>query len=350
MMSRRGAFTLIEMVVALISATALTASLAATIVITTELLNVPPDEKSVWHDNAIADRLASDLRYATHVDDSPAEGFIITRPDPETGVSQSVTYEAYVDGLTRQVDGGAVVNFDAEAPSPLFQVDGYTAPTDTTSSQVVRVRSTSSAATDGTETSLDIAVPPGCQTGDLLLLAVSTKTANTVTPSESGWQRISGIGIDSLRMFTFYRSFDESLPPSIAIDVTPDAAIAAVMVALENTNASPINWRDYTGGYAFSFLPKFHPTPLETTGFSPGQLNVQVFAANGDPWHAGTMGIASFTDAARATAATGSGSLENSIGIAVRTGETPAMSGTANPWHQESGYWLQVGIRIEVAP
>ena len=150
-MAERAGFTLLELVVALIAATVLTASLAATVLISTELLEVPPDEKAVWKDNAIQDRLASDLRFATSIDETPSEGFVISRPDPETGVMQDVTYTSYVDGLTRQVDSGPAIEFDPQSPTVTFQVDGYTAPTETGSNNVVRVRSTSHAESSGTD-------------------------------------------------------------------------------------------------------------------------------------------------------------------------------------------------------
>lgn len=347
-MSRSG-FTLLELVVALIAATVLTASLAAAVMISTELLEVPPDEKSVWKDNAIHDRLASDLRFATDIDDTPSDGFVITRPDPATGASQSITYTSYMDGLTRQVDAGPAIEFDPQAPSPTFQVDGYTAPTDTDSDNIVRVRSTSHAESSGTTGDVDILLPPGCVNGDVLLLCISSKNPSSMWFSETGWQTVIVNGIDSLRQVICHQVFNDSMPDVLTINVSPDASIAAVMIALENADSTnPIGATQSDGSYAVSFLSFTHPTPLEPSSFSPGDLNVQVFAADDKPWSSGTLGIASFSDAAKTTG--GSGTSESSIGVAVRTGAMPSLSSTPSLDYQQSGYWLQAGIRIEVAP
>ena len=347
-MKRRG-FSLLELIVALIASTALVASLAATIVITTELLEVEPDYKAKWHDRAIADRVAADLRYATNVDETYSYGFQITKPDPATGNPQTITYESYLNGLTRQVDSGPAVVYDTEAPSDLFQVDGYSAPTMTTSGNVVRLRSSSSVSSPNAVSGININVPAGCKAGDLLLLCVSAKTPATLNISQAGWQAISIQSISNLRLINLVRSYDPALFGTITLSVTPDSAIAAAMVALENVDlTTPITWSSIAGGYAWSFLPDSHPGPLESTGFTPGELNVQIFAADGNPWHAATLGIASFTDAARATG--GSGADENSVGIAIRTGQTPSLAITPRLWHQSSGNWLQLGTRLGVTP
>ena len=349
-MTRHG-YSLIELVVAMIAATALVASLAATMLITTELLEVPPDNQAVWRDRAIADRLAADLRYANRIDETTSYGFSVTRPDPAGGTPQHVTYQAYLDGLTRQVDGGPTITYDSQAPSLDFQVDGYTAPTAVpTADNDVRIRSTSTANSSGTVASIDVDLPAGCQAGDMLLLCLSAKTPNSVNVSQAGWQTLSVQAYDWLRMVNFYRSFDPSLPDHVTISVSPDAAVAVAMVALEHADLSqPIDWSSTDGGYALSWHTPSHPTPLENTGFWPGQLNVQIFAADGAPWHQGSLGLPSFTDACQATAAVGDAFYENSIGVAIRSGPTATMSTTPRVWHQTSGNWLQAGLRVEVA-
>lgn len=348
-MTRRG-YSLIELVVAMIAATALVASLAATMLITTELLEVPPDNQTVWHDRAIADRLAADLRYANRIDESTAYGFNVTRPDPASGTPQNVTYQAYIDGLTRRVDGGPTITYDSQAPGLDFQVDGFSAATTgQATGDYVRLRSASTAKSSGTVASIDVDIPPGCKAGDLLLLCMSAKTPNSVSVSQSGWQTLSTQGIDWLRLVSFYRSFDPSLPNQITINVAPDAAVAVAMVALEHADLSqPIDWSSTGSGYALSGHPPSHPTPLESAGFGAGQLNVQVFAADWAPWHEGSLGLPSFADACQATAATGDPFYENSIGIAIRSGPTATMSTTPRVWHQNSGSWLQTGLRVEV--
>ena len=53
----RSGFSLIELITAMLASTVLLASLAATVVISTKLLEVPPGDQAVWHDRQIADRL-----------------------------------------------------------------------------------------------------------------------------------------------------------------------------------------------------------------------------------------------------------------------------------------------------
>ncbi len=350
-MTSRCGYSLIELVVALMASTALVASLAATIVISTRLIETPPDDQSLWHDRAIIDRLAADLRYATDVDETPVGGFQITRPDAVTGNSQTISYQTGVDGLTRQVDAGPVIPFDSDSPGQQFQVDGYTAATAAAPGNVARVRSTSAASSTGLVSSLDIDLPPGCQGGDLLILCIAAKTPTSLTISNPGWLSLSSQAVVNLRSVNGYRFYAVTLPGTISIDATPDSAIAAAMIAVENVDTtSPINWSDIYSGYAWPVLPQFNPVPLETSGFSPGQLNVQIFAGDGDPWPAGTLGIASFTDVARATGGTGTSS-ETSIGIAVRTGPMPSMTGTPQLWQKNNpGHVLQTGVRLEVLP
>ncbi len=126
---RRPGFTLIELIVAMAASTVLLSSLAATVVIPTRLLETPPDDRQLWRDRMIADRVASDLRYATNIDDTATYGFQITRPHPTNGTPQTIAYQSYLDGLTRQVDGNAAVSLADDSPTYPFQVDGYTAPT-----------------------------------------------------------------------------------------------------------------------------------------------------------------------------------------------------------------------------
>ncbi len=349
-MNRCG-YSLIELVVALISAAVLVSSLAGTVVITRELLEVPPDDQAQGHDREIADRLAADLRYATAISENSSSSFQITRPDPQTAVDQTVTYESSMGGLTRQVDSGPVITFDGEAPSQVFQIDGYSAPTLALSGKVARIRSVSTAASSGSVSSIDVDLPPGCKSGDFLLLCISAKTPGSMSMSETGWKSLTVQNVGDLVQVNVYRSYDPSMVRTRSISVSPDSSIAVAVVAIENADLTlPIDWNDHQSGYAWSFFSASHPSPLETSGFTTGQLNVQVFAADGDPWHAGTLGLASFTDVARATAARADMMISTSIGVVIRNGATPSLSSTPHLWHQSSGYWLQAGIRLGVSP
>lgn len=344
-------FSLLELITAMLASTVLVTSLAATVVISTQLLEVPPDDEAVWHDRFIADRLAADLRYATRVDDNLMYGFEITRPDAHVGSPQTVTYQSHIEGLTRQVTGGPTTNLDRDAPNQAFFVDGYSAATYIPSGNYARVRSSSTAATDAAVTSVDIDIPPGCMPGDLVIVCVSAKTPDSLTISESGWQTLSVHSRGDLHMIASYRTYDVTWPSSIRITASPASAMAAAMVSIEDVDDStPINWSGVNSGYAWFFLPATYPRPLETSGFNDHQLNVQMFAAELDPWIDGALGMAGFTDVLQATAAEDDFYIRNTIGIAVRNGATPDLSTTTRLLHQGSGNWLQTAARVEAVP
>ncbi len=172
----RHGFTLIELIAVMIASTVLLVSLASTVILSTRLLEAPPEDSQQWHDREIADRLAADLRYATDVNESFADGFGITKPNAVTGVSENAFYEACQAGLTRQIDSGPVIGLDTDVPGYQFAVDGYTASNDPTSGHVARVRSSSSAATNWDSNDLPLDLPAGCQDGDLLLLVVAARS------------------------------------------------------------------------------------------------------------------------------------------------------------------------------
>lgn len=348
--TRRG-FTLLELITAMLASTVLVASLAATVVISTELMKTPPRDEKGWHDLEIADRLASDLRFATNVSNPVGYGFEISKPESVSGLPETASYESYTDGLTRQVASGPVMNLDPAAPGHLFSVDGYSAPTYVASDKYVRVRSSSTATTAAAVPNVDIRVPPGCKPGDLVLLCISAKTPSGISISNTGWQSLRWVNGGDLRLITMHKMYDATWSDTITISITPDSAVAAAMLAIECVNSSsPINWSDTAVGYSQVGVSSSHPTPLEPTTIMPRDLNVQVFASERDPWYDGAIGMAGYTDAAQATAATGDFFRKNTIGISIRNGGTPELSTTPSSLHLTAGVWLQTAVRVEVEP
>ena len=348
---KQSGFTLLELITAMLASTVLVASLAATIVISNELMQTPLNDDEVWHDREIADRIANDLRYATGVDPSNVDGFEITKPNANTGIDETATYVCYMDGLTRQIGSGPIMNLDAEAPGHVHTVDGFTAPTHVSATQYSRLRSSSRASSSDQVPDLDVAVPSGCKPGDHVILGISAKSPTNMTISGAGWQTLRVVSGGNLRLVAVHRTYDASWSDTIRISVAPDSAIAAAMIAVENVNATlPINWTDESGGYALSFLAGTLPTPIEPPTISPRDLSVQIFAAELDPWEEGTMGLAGYVDTIQATAAQNDFFSRNSIGIVVRSGDAPDLSFTPRLLHQTSGVWLQAAIRVEAEP
>jgi hypothetical protein len=344
-------FTLIELIAAMTASTVLLVALTATITMSSRLLEMPLADGPQWHDREIADRLAADLRYATSIHDTHEYGFRITKPAISAGVREHAVYDASVNGLTRQVDNGPVINLDAEPPSGQWMVDGYTAPTYVASANVARVRSVNATATGGTDYSLQVDLPPGCQDGDLLLLAVAALSPWYTDVSPNNWNFLAFRYINGLQMVVMYQIYSAATASPVTILAFPDSAMAAAIVCVENVDVSdPIRWHASNSGYSWSASPNTHPAALEATEYETNQLNVQVFAAIGDPWHAGTLGLASFTDVARETAAAGLTANQTSIAITVRNGATPKLTTTPRVWHQEDGSWGQIALQVGAAP
>lgn len=343
---RAHGFTLIEVVAALIASTVLLVGMASAIVIATNLLQTPVADQETWHEREMIDRISSDLRFATDINDSSGYGFAITKTSVG-GNAEVAQYEAYLDGLTRRVGSGPAMQLDSVAPSQQSYVDGFSGASVVPTTSQVRVRSTSEAANSSGTNSLTIDVPPGSKTGDLMLLCVSSKSPSSFSISPDGWQSIHALSIDSLRLLVAYRFYDSSWTTS-TITPNSDSTIAATMLSIENVSESaPVHWSGQRSGFCLSFLSGTHPTPNEPANFNEGQLNVQIFAADRDPWSDGTFGMAGFTGVSQVTAAESSYFTGNTIGVLVRSGPSPTLSSTPRMLHLSSGYWLQSSICLE---
>ncbi len=348
----RHAYSLIELVAALVASTVIIVGLASTISISTQLLESPINNDSSWRDREIADRLASDLRYATAIQDNDGFGFQITRPNPETGSDQTVTYESYLDGLTRQVSGVPAMVLDSDAPNFRTQVDGYSAPTSVTDEQPVRVRSVSTAASTDVVSSLVIDTPPGCKANDLLLLCVSAKTPSSISFTQSGWQTLYDLSRGGLRMTIAYRFYDVSYSSTTNINADVASAMGGMVLSIENVSTytyPPISWSMTDGGYALPWSESTKPSPLEASAYTANELNLQIIAAEGHPWPNGSIGLASFVDVGQTDAAASDWFIRNSIAVVVRNDHSPSMSATPRVVYASVGNWLQAGIKLEAA-
>ena len=348
---RRFAFTLIELIAVMTASTVLMLSLASTVVLSTRLLESPPQDTQRWHQWQISDRLSADLRYATSIDESISSGFEVGKPNPTTGLSERATYQADMQGFTRQVGSGPAVSLDPETPSHAFTVDGYSAPTYVSSSNVPRVRSYSIAGSSGHVENLVINPPPGCKDGDLLVLVAVLRTPDYFFVSPSDWTYLDYLYPGSLRMRVMYKTYNSATTGPSVITSWPSAGMSATIVAIENTDsANPILWHDTATGYATASNPGTHPVALESTNMYADQLNLQLLAVDGKPWFDGSLGLPAFTDVVQGTGADGWWSYENSVAIAVRSGPIPNLSTTPRVLHRASGTWAQVAIQIGATP
>lgn len=347
--SMRIAFTLLELITAMLASTALVVALAATLAISTHMLQTPPDDRATWRDENISDRIARDLRFATQVREVP-NGFEVTAPRSSDGLLRKVAYESSVNGITRQVDGQSAFALESQQAKFVLDVDGYSPPTNPTPDRYVRVRSVTTAANDTLDTSWVLDVPPGTQAGDLVLLCVSARSLPKLSLSESGWRVLNVNRIERLRLLIAYKVFSDDSESSLLLSSPANSSIAAALLTFENVDTgSPFAWSAGRSGYAYASSSITFPTILESSDMEERQLNLQVFAAEGDPWHDGALGLAGFAEVLQVTAMSTNSSYSNTLSIAVRNGPTPAMSSIPRTNHQSNGYWLQSSATVELS-
>lgn len=335
-------YTLIEMLAAMTAATLILASLATTVVVSTSLLEIPADDAQAWRDRDIADRIANDMRYSKSIDDTLIDGFLVTKTNVTSGLNETATYATQLNGLTRQIDTGLVVQLDENSASHSFIAESFNAGI-APNTTPVRVRAVSSASESSPVSSITVPYPSGLQDGDMLVLGVSAESPNSVSVSPAGWNSLFSVGFFGLRMITVYRFYDSSTAgPAVVNFLDGNAVGAATMVAIENAAAGDSsNWANARGGFASRFFPTSSPSPLEpTSNTEPFHLNLQVIVSDGNPWPDDTLGMPSYVDAVHTTCGF------NSVGMVFRNGATPALSSTPRCWHQSSGLWLQTGIRL----
>ncbi|MDG2224424.1 MAG: hypothetical protein P8L85_23790 [Rubripirellula sp.] len=351
---RRG-FSLIELITALLAAMVLMSALAASVVISTNLLETSPSELQVARDRLIKDRLRSDLRYATGVNETAGDGFQIERPHPSSGISETINYQADQNGFTRQVASGPIATLDENSLTESWSVTGHTAPSETAATHVVRICGTSHASTLLSSSALDVPIPHGLKTGDRVLLCLSIVTPGATSPSsiafsEPGWTSLNVLRNDNINLGVLHHIYDDTWPATVQISVSPASTMAVVMIGIENAHpTSPFPWTDSRSGYAVALTSGTHPTYSQTDNIVDRQLNLQVFAAQAEPWDEGRLGMPGFCDVIQATAGAGTAS-ENSIGAVVRNGVAPSLSFTPRLLHQESGHWLGFATQVDVSP
>lgn len=346
-MMRRSGFTFIEVIAAMVAASVLLVSLLATVSIATSMLEPTEDSAAQWADREIADRVSADLRYATSIDSSLSESFSIVRPSVSNGTLETVTYESYLDGLTRQIGTGTVIELDPVAPAYTFDVDGFSGAMAVTPSLPPQIRGVRQVASSGAVTSLDFDLPTGSKYGDLLLVVVAFRSSSGPTLSGSGWSTDETLSSGTMSLWTFYQTHHSGLPQTITADLGVNPGeIAVVALAIDNVNPiSPFGGSSHATGTADASLPSTHPVPIHSGTVAETDLNIQIVAAEGSPFLTTTMGLSGFSESAQIIAAEGA-SGETSLGITSRIGPVPSMTHRPRVWFHQSATWLQIGIRV----
>ena len=346
-MIRRIGFTFIEVIAAMVAASVLLVSLLATVSIATSMLEPTENSSALWADRDIADRISADLRYATSIDSSVTESFTIVRPDASSGALETVTYESYMDGLTRRVGSGTIVELDPVAASYSFNVDGFSGATVTTATLHPQIRGVRKVASTGAVTSIEFELPVGIKHGDLLFVAIAFRADFGPTLSGSGWNTDQTLSNGTLGLWTFYQTHHSGISQTITADLgLVPGEIAIVALAIENANSySPIVGSTYATGTADPAHYSTHPTPIHTGSVAETDFNLQLIVCGGSPFLDSTLGLSSFTDAAQIVAGEGTVG-ETSLGVTSRLGPVPSTGHTPRVWFLQSANWLQIGLRV----
>ena len=345
MLTKRNAYTLIELIVAMAASAMLLLGMAGTVVVALQLFDLPATSGDSPNESELANWLAADLRYATNVHIDSETQLSLVRQDVASGSTQNVVYRASADGLLRQVNGAAAVKL-AETPSSVDTsvIEATLAEAATEPSKIARCRSVSRAASGWTVRELSIELPAGCVDGDLLLLCIAGKNPDSFTVSNGLWQTIHDHSAAWTRQTLMTRPFDASMESPVLIQADRYSSIAASIVAIENAQSLNLSGSDYSGSWWDSKFPR----PFNSPSATAGHLHLQFIAAGSTPWHNPTLGLAGYSDVVQASAVPWHDDWCTSIGLAVRNGVSPPDTGQ-RVWFDEWTTWLQVGITVEPA-
>ncbi len=344
----RNGYTLIEMIAAMAAASLLMLGLAASVVISTSLVEPTDEDGHRIRDRVIADRLQHDLRYATNIDSTTGFVVSIERPDL-ANQPQSLQNEAYIDGLMRNVSGGTSTQLDPLAPTVNHYVDGHSAPTSNLEVLRPRIRDVSTATTSGSSaSSLTIQIPDGARPGDLLLLVVSSRNAFFVNPSPGDWQYLDFAFNTGILLDVHGQWMSPSTPDTYLLSFFWGGDVVAAVLAIEHANESwPFGWSGSSFGTSINGNASTYPRPLENTDtISERTLNLQLIASTGAPSPQTSLGIASFSECVNQVGSPGT-SGECSLGIAFRTGPMPSLTTTPHVLHQQTANWTTIAIEVE---
>ncbi|MCS7467566.1 prepilin-type N-terminal cleavage/methylation domain-containing protein [Stieleria sp. ICT_E10.1] len=344
----RGGYTLIEMIAAMAAASLLMLGLAASVVISTSLVEPNDEDGHRIRDRVIVDRLQHDLRYATNIDSTSGYGISIERSDL-ANQPQSLQYDAYIDGLMRNVSGGTSIQLDPLAPTVSHYVDGHTAPTSNPDVWRPRIRDVSTAVTSGSSTSsLTIQIPDAARPGDLLLLVVSSRNAFFVNPSPGDWQYLDFAFNTGILLEVHGQWMNTSTPDNYLLNFFWDGDVVAAVLVIEHANGSwPFGWSGSSFGTSINGNTSTYPRPLENTDtIGERTLNLQLIASTGAPSPQTSLGIASFSECVNEVGSPGT-SGECTLGIAFRTGPMPPLMTSPRVLHQQSANWTTIAIEVE---
>ncbi len=343
----RDAFTLVELVVAMASASMLLVGLAAAIIVTNRSLEdaaSPEDRSSII--SSVADRFVDDVRYATAIRNT---GSTIEMDVPDRDgdtLAETIVYSGSNAGLLRSQSLHPTTTFVASGPTLSMRLDGSIAPTDESSLTPIRLLSSMQMATTSRTWFSSIEMPAGTRAGDLLVL-VAVGDDSRVGPWGGSWNAVKYHDVNGvlISLFTRVATTTELATQNLfAYTLSPTSMVATVFsFSGEGSNAFDDNFIT-SSGMANPSLGTGIPGPLQLATVPTHAMNLQVLAFKGNPPVPACTGLASFSDASFATA-THAASNVVSLATTLRNGKsssaTPAAFLFTSPtqWAQVAAQW-----------
>ncbi len=345
---QRRAFTIIELLAAMLAATVLLAGLAASVSIATSLLDLQADEAVSDIDDELRNRIAMDLRHSTVLTDVSSSSVSLERVEPMSGLAEQITYTVSSSGLSRSTSQGATEVLDSRQPVLSIVADNYSVPSVALPKRV-RWRATSTAVTDGS-TSLTVGRPPGCVSGDLVLLCIAGKFGDSSINLPSGWNTIGDVKRSTLGQIVCYQYFSPANTSSVVITTPSSIPFSAIMLSISDAHPyNPVSFTSTESRFAWSILGP-HPNALEPGVSNPSRMVLQILATEDEQWGLATFRMPSYVDAAHLIANPGSGRQTISQGVTLRNGIDTEMSASKVTFCSRLGNWVQTAVELEVAP
>ena len=265
------------------------------------------------------------------------------------GSAQTVVYQSYSDGLTRKIASEPVAFLDPASPGLSWTVDGYSAATYTPPTpNLARVHAVTKAATTSPGTSLTIATPPGCKSGDWMLLCVAVKFADQVTIDHPGWMTLQNYSNGFTTLHLKYQAFDASWPANLTITTSNSRNMSAILVAIENADPWPVRWTQNSAG--MTYYAGYRPRPIDSTSITDDQMNLQVIVGDREPFYFGSIGLPSFVDVATVSCDVDSDWTGHQMAVVVRHGRAPELDTTVEASYGNYSFFVQGAVSLQGAP
>ena len=284
-MKKQG-FSSIELTTSLVSAAVLTMGLVSAVVVSGTALRIGPDEArdaltlgtplAMWHEDV------SDATQVTYSSDAIT---VSVHDRDSDSVEETVLYQIDSDQLLRSENAGPTTVIASGLGNATFSTDlenhvvggpYYTEP-----GRVV-LQSSRTARLGVPATSIDIALPPGVRSGELVLLSVAVdgNEQDNASVSETGWTLVEKVARSSdVSLVVWSRMIDGTEAATQTITWTASRSAVASAIRLSGVSSAPIfSSGDFNGNLNF-FELLFGQTPDVPELLVPSSATVVQFVA-----------------------------------------------------------------------